>query len=152
MSLVSGPHADPSQAVDQKERRAGRLHKGGTSSRPPTPTTFVGVRSCRSSMAPTRPDGLDRTGCSETTMPDRPFEDPRDSKLTPAKPNSDMVGRPAGSRRRDPTGQVRAGGSYTDEKLFASIDKDDFGQRHLTEAGKCDRWMIDYAGCLRVHF
>ncbi|MFB9963885.1 hypothetical protein [Sinosporangium siamense] len=37
------------------------------------------------------------TGCSGLTMPDRPFEDPRDGKPIMAKPNLNMVGRTAGS-------------------------------------------------------
>ncbi|MFF4764555.1 hypothetical protein [Streptomyces sp. NPDC001292] len=37
------------------------------------------------------------TGCSGLTMPDRPFEDPRDHKPIMAKPNLNMVGRTAGS-------------------------------------------------------
>lgn len=37
------------------------------------------------------------TGCSGLTMPDRPFEDPRDGKPIMAKPNLTMAGRTAGS-------------------------------------------------------
>ncbi|MEU6572678.1 hypothetical protein [Streptomyces sp. NPDC046805] len=37
------------------------------------------------------------TGCSGLTMPDRPFEDPRDHQPIMAKPNLNMVGRTAGS-------------------------------------------------------
>jgi nitroreductase len=37
------------------------------------------------------------TGCSGLSMPDRPFEDPRDHKPIMAKPNLNMVGRTAGS-------------------------------------------------------
>ncbi|GLX00251.1 hypothetical protein [Microtetraspora sp. NBRC 16547] len=37
------------------------------------------------------------TGCSGLTMPDRPFEDPRDGKPIMAKPNLNMGGRTAGS-------------------------------------------------------
>ena len=37
------------------------------------------------------------TGCTGLTMPDRPFEDPRDGKPIMAKPNLTMAGRTAGS-------------------------------------------------------
>jgi hypothetical protein len=37
------------------------------------------------------------TGSTGLTMPDRPFEDPRDGKPIMAKPNLTMTGRPAGS-------------------------------------------------------
>ncbi|WP_207757538.1 hypothetical protein [Nonomuraea cypriaca] len=37
------------------------------------------------------------TGCSGLTMPDRPFEDPRDGEPIMAKPNLHMTGRTAGS-------------------------------------------------------
>ena len=37
------------------------------------------------------------TGCTGLTMPDRPFDDPRDGKPIMAKPNLNMVGRTAGS-------------------------------------------------------
>ncbi|MGH4030762.1 hypothetical protein ACQB60_17695 [Actinomycetota bacterium Odt1-20B] len=37
------------------------------------------------------------TGCTGLTMPDRPFEDPRDGKPIMAKPNLTMYGRTAGS-------------------------------------------------------
>ncbi|MEU3862573.1 hypothetical protein AB0F03_35520 [Streptomyces sp. NPDC028722] len=37
------------------------------------------------------------TGCTGLTMPDRPFEDPRDGKPIMAKPNLNMAGRTAGS-------------------------------------------------------
>lgn len=37
------------------------------------------------------------TGCSGLTMPDRPFNDPRDNKPIMAKPNVNMAGRTAGS-------------------------------------------------------
>ena len=37
------------------------------------------------------------TGCTGLTMPDRPFNDPRDGKPIMAKPNVNMVGRTAGS-------------------------------------------------------
>ncbi|MFC5823491.1 hypothetical protein [Nonomuraea insulae] len=37
------------------------------------------------------------TGCSGLTMPDRPFEDPRDGEPIMAKPNLTMAGRTAGS-------------------------------------------------------
>ena len=37
------------------------------------------------------------TGCSGLSMPDRPFEEPRDHKPIMAKPNLNMVGRTAGS-------------------------------------------------------
>lgn len=37
------------------------------------------------------------TGCSGLTMPDRPFEDPRNGKPIMAKPNVNMAGRTAGS-------------------------------------------------------
>jgi hypothetical protein len=37
------------------------------------------------------------TGCSGLTMPDRPFEDPRDGKPIMAKPNLNTAGRTAGS-------------------------------------------------------
>ncbi|GAA3823096.1 hypothetical protein ACFS5L_09485 [Streptomyces phyllanthi] len=37
------------------------------------------------------------TGCSGLTMPDRPFDDPRDGKPIMAKPNLTMAGRTAGS-------------------------------------------------------
>jgi hypothetical protein len=37
------------------------------------------------------------TGCTGLSMPDRPFNDPRDNKPIMAKPNLNMVGRSAGS-------------------------------------------------------
>ncbi|MFF3646666.1 hypothetical protein [Streptomyces sp. NPDC002564] len=37
------------------------------------------------------------TGCTGLTMPDRPFDDPRDGKPIMAKPNMTMAGRTAGS-------------------------------------------------------
>jgi hypothetical protein len=37
------------------------------------------------------------TGCTGLTMPDRPFNDPRNGKPIMAKPNLNMVGRTAGS-------------------------------------------------------
>ena len=37
------------------------------------------------------------TGCTGLTMPDRPFNDPRDGKPIMAKPNLNMAGRTAGS-------------------------------------------------------
>ena len=37
------------------------------------------------------------TGCTGLTMPDRPFNDPRDNKPIMAKPNVNMMGRTAGS-------------------------------------------------------
>src|SRR5436305_5186414 len=37
------------------------------------------------------------TGCTGLTMPDRPFNDPRDGKPIMAKPNVNMAGRTAGS-------------------------------------------------------
>ncbi|MFF4040286.1 hypothetical protein [Streptomyces sp. NPDC001816] len=63
----------------------------------------AGSMSYRSSDAPLPLGELEEavlialTGCTGLTMPDRPFEDPRDGQPIMAKPNLNMPGRTAGS-------------------------------------------------------
>ncbi|MEO3786358.1 hypothetical protein ABGB12_23790 [Actinocorallia sp. B10E7] len=77
------------------KRRTHRVSRGAN-----VPAGSMGYRS------PHRPMPLDDleeavlialTGCSGLTMPDRPFQDPRDGKPIMAKPNLTMAGRTAGS-------------------------------------------------------
>ncbi|WP_327588195.1 hypothetical protein OHA25_15120 [Nonomuraea sp. NBC_00507] len=76
-------------------RRTHRVSRGASVS--------AGSMSYRSPHQPMPLDELEEavlialTGCSGLTMPDRPFEDPRDGKPIMAKPNLNTAGRTAGS-------------------------------------------------------
>ncbi|MFF3671173.1 hypothetical protein [Microtetraspora malaysiensis] len=76
-------------------RRTHRISRGAS--------VPAGSMSYRSTHQPMPLDELEEatlialTGCSGLTMPDRPFEDPRDGKPIMAKPNLNTAGRTAGS-------------------------------------------------------
>src|SRR5438093_11292722 len=74
------------------------------------------------------------TGCTGLTMPDRPFNDPRDGKPIMAKPNVNMVGRTAGSPDNAQGSHfflINDSGTYFLRKLPPQGDDQEFSESNL---------------------